>query len=69
MLICDPFAVLHGEVCAALALDLTKMLSLLLDIWLLMLPLIMSALYVWCQLNRDTVVTFWFGTQFKVGGC
>ena len=22
-------------------------------------------MYVWCQLNRDTVVTFWFGSQFK----
>lgn len=31
----------------------------------LMIPMILSALYVWCQLNKDTVVTFWFGTQFK----
>ncbi len=22
-------------------------------------------MYVWCQLNRDTIVSFWFGTQFK----
>lgn len=33
---------------------------------LLMIPLIMSVLYVWAQLNKDTIVTFWFGTQFKV---
>merc|ERR1712211_176402 len=25
----------------------------------------MSILYVWCQLNKDTIVNFWFGTQFK----
>ena len=59
---------LHCEVYAVIVLDLAKILSLLLDLWLLMVPLIMSALYVWCQLNRDTVVTFWFGTRFKVSG-
>ena len=37
---------------------------------LLMDPMILSVLYVWCQLNKDTVVQFWFGTQFKVSeGC
>ncbi|KAK2179431.1 hypothetical protein NP493_491g02039 [Ridgeia piscesae] len=35
------------------------------DIMLLMDPMILSVLYVWCQLNKDTVVQFWFGTQFK----
>ena len=59
---------LHQDVCAVIVLDMAKILGLLLDLWILMLPLIMSALYVWCQLNRDTVVTFWFGTQFKVSG-
>lgn len=28
-------------------------------------PMILSVLYVWCQLNKDTIVNFWFGTQFK----
>ena len=28
-------------------------------------PMILSVMYVWCQLNRDTIVSFWFGTQFK----
>merc|ERR1719228_472505 len=28
-------------------------------------PMVMSILYVWCQLNKDTIVNFWFGTQFK----
>lgn len=32
---------------------------------LLMEPMILSALYVWCQLNRDVIVSFWFGTRFK----
>ncbi|GAB1299376.1 Derlin-1 [Apodemus speciosus] len=32
---------------------------------LLMIPLIMSVLYVWAQLNRDLIVSFWFGTRFK----
>lgn len=31
----------------------------------LMDALILSALYIWCQINRDTIVQFWFGTQFK----
>ena len=22
-------------------------------------------MYIWCQLNKDTIVNFWFGTQFK----
>ncbi|KAL5261535.1 hypothetical protein ACHWQZ_G007295 [Mnemiopsis leidyi] len=29
------------------------------------MPLVISVLYVWCQINRETVVQFWFGTQFK----
>lgn len=33
---------------------------------LLMIPLIMSVLYVWAQLNKDMIVSFWFGTRFKV---
>lgn len=28
-------------------------------------PMIMSVLYVWCQLNKEVIVRFWFGTQFK----
>lgn len=33
---------------------------------LLMIPLIMSVLYVWAQFNKDMIVSFWFGTRFKV---
>uniref|UniRef100_A0A3B5B289 Derlin n=1 Tax=Stegastes partitus TaxID=144197 RepID=A0A3B5B289_9TELE len=32
---------------------------------LLMIPLIMSVLYVWAQFNKDMIVSFWFGTRFK----
>ncbi|MCP9258012.1 Derlin-1 [Dirofilaria immitis] len=28
-------------------------------------PMVLSVLYVWCQMNRDQIVQFWFGTQFK----
>ncbi|XP_023236174.1 derlin-1-like isoform X1 [Centruroides sculpturatus] len=35
------------------------------EIWLLMDPLVLSVLYVWCQLKKDIIVNFWFGTQFK----
>ena len=33
---------------------------------ILMDPMILSVLYVWCQLNKDQIVSFWFGTRFKV---
>ncbi|KAG1697395.1 Derlin-1 [Nymphon striatum] len=35
------------------------------DLELLMDPMILSVLYVWCQTNKDQIVQFWFGTQFK----
>lgn len=35
------------------------------NIFIIMDALILSVMYVWCQLNRDTIVSFWFGTQFK----
>jgi len=25
----------------------------------------MTMLYLWCQLNKEVVVSFWFGTRFK----
>merc|ERR1712080_378094 len=36
-----------------------------LDFKILMDPMVLSIMYVWCQLNKDTTVNFWFGTQFK----
>ncbi|KAJ1519550.1 hypothetical protein ONE63_004829 [Megalurothrips usitatus] len=35
------------------------------EIPFLMDPMVLSVLYVWCQLNRNVIVSFWFGTQFK----
>jgi len=40
-------------------------IGFLAEIMLLMDPMILSVLYVWCQLNKDQIVSFWFGTQFK----
>lgn len=34
-------------------------------IYFLMDPMVMSVLYIWFQVNKDTTVQFWFGTQFK----
>jgi derlin-1 len=28
--------------------------------------LVFSVLYVWCQINKDVIVNFWFGVQVKV---
>lgn len=39
--------------------------GLLAEITLLMDPMVLSVLYVWCQLNKDVIVNFWFGSQFK----
>ncbi|XGW21535.1 hypothetical protein V3C99_004473 [Haemonchus contortus] len=35
-------------------------------VYFLLEPMVLSVLYVWCQLNKDTIVSFWFGTTFKV---
>ncbi|CAD5118545.1 DgyrCDS7233 [Dimorphilus gyrociliatus] len=35
------------------------------SLMLLMDPMILSVIYVWCQINKDQIVSFWFGTQFK----
>ena len=33
--------------------------------YVLLDQMVMSVLYVWCQVNKDVIVNFWFGTQFK----
>lgn len=40
-------------------------IGFLADFPYLMDPMVLSVLYIWCQLNKDTIVSFWFGTQFK----
>ena len=44
---------------------LCVIIALFLQFYVLMDPMLMSVLYVWCQINKDTIVNFWFGTQFK----
>ncbi|VDM42646.1 unnamed protein product [Toxocara canis] len=34
-------------------------------VYFLLEPMVLSVLYIWCQLNKDQIVQFWFGTQFK----
>jgi len=41
------------------------LLGFALSLRLLMDAMILGVLYIWCQLNKDTTVSFWFGTQFK----
>ncbi|XP_054165456.1 derlin-1-like [Oppia nitens] len=40
-------------------------ISLAMNVMLLMDPMVLSVLYIWCNLNKDIIVNFWFGTQFK----
>lgn len=39
--------------------------SLAFGVMMLMDPMIMSVIYVYCMLNQDQIVSFWFGTRFK----
>lgn len=39
--------------------------ALLAEMMLLMDSMVMAVIYIWCQLNQDVVVQFWFGTHFK----
>ncbi|KAG2467246.1 DERL1 protein, partial [Polypterus senegalus] len=55
------FMLLFNWICIVVSFWLLKLSKAM----LLMIPLIMSVLYVWAQLNRDMVVSFWFGTRFK----
>ena len=44
---------------------LCVIIALFLQFYVLMDPMLMSVLYVWCQINKDYTVHFWFGTHFK----
>lgn len=35
------------------------------ELHILMDPMVLSILYVWCQLNKDAIVNFWFGMYFS----
>lgn len=41
------------------------LVALMIGLPMLMSPMILSVLYIWCQFNKDQIVQFWFGTQFK----
>jgi derlin-1 len=40
-------------------------IAVIADVALLMDIMVMAVLYLWCSHNRDVIVRFWFGTQFK----
>lgn len=40
-------------------------LGVVANFYYLMDPMVLSVLYVWCHLNKDVIVSFWFGTRFK----
>jgi len=39
--------------------------ALFMNMMVLMDPMVMCVLYIYCQLNKDVIVNFWFGTQFR----
>jgi len=39
--------------------------GLLFNVYFLMDLLVVSVTYIWCHLNKDVIVNFWFGTRFK----
>ncbi|KAH8240919.1 derlin-1 [Drosophila bipectinata] len=48
-----------------IAAVLANLGGLLFNVYFLMDMLVMAITYIWCQLNKDVTVTFWFGTRFK----
>ncbi|KAM7351492.1 derlin 1 [Cochliomyia hominivorax] len=39
--------------------------GLLFNVPFLMDPLVVAVTYVWCHLNKEVIVNFWFGSRFK----
>ncbi|XP_017469298.1 PREDICTED: derlin-1-like [Rhagoletis zephyria] len=39
--------------------------GMLFNVYFLMDLLVVSTTNIWCQLNKDVIVNFWFGTRFK----
>jgi derlin-1 len=52
------YLLIFNWLCCAIA-------GVIFDLPLLMEPMVLSVLYVWCQLNKEVIVTFWFGSRFK----
>jgi len=40
-------------------------IAFFLNIYILMDCMVLSVMYIWCQYNKDQIVSFWFGTRFK----
>ncbi|CAH8621364.1 unnamed protein product [Heterobilharzia americana] len=45
--------------------DCTCDCEFLASFYVLLEPMVLTVLYIWSQLNRDVLVQFWFGMQFK----
>ncbi|GCC23791.1 derlin-1 [Chiloscyllium punctatum] len=43
----------------------TVIVGLTMGMLILFVPLVLTVVYVWAQLNKDQIVTFWFGMTFK----
>lgn len=43
----------------------TQGISYAFGVMMLMDPMVMTILYVYCMINQDEIATFWFGTRFK----
>ncbi|CAI5439224.1 unnamed protein product [Caenorhabditis angaria] len=39
-------------------------LCLAFGVYFMLEPMVISVLYVWCMINKDTIVSFWFGMRF-----
>ncbi|CAF1203416.1 unnamed protein product [Rotaria sp. Silwood1] len=51
--------------CLAFVWLCTIIAGSILLIWTLMDSMVMSVIYIWCQLNKEVVMSFWFGIQLK----
>lgn len=52
------FMLIFNAICIDIA-------GLFFDLYVMSPALVFSALYVWCQINKDSIVRFWFGIQVK----
>ncbi|XP_055918854.1 derlin-1 [Eupeodes corollae] len=52
------FLLIFQWICCAIS-------GVIFNLYILMDPMVLAVLYVWCQLNKEAIVNFWFGTRFK----
>lgn len=46
-------------------LIMTVLIGYFVPFYFLMEPMVLNIIYIWSQFNRDVIVQFWFGMQFK----